>query len=383
MRVGFDVAKAFGPRDGIASYTVNLLSALAARAETCGDRFSLHLYAVGIDAEPEQWDQALGDLPASAVRHPGRHPAQDDLDLFHTTSFTDPGFFAGPVLFTIHDLTFLSHPQFHLPTNRAHCLLATLRAVWQGATLLVDSQATADEVGRWFVVARERLRVVYPAASPVFVRLGADELTDARRRISDRFGLDGSFVLSVATFEPRKNLSRLIEAYLGIDESLRQKTPLVLVGSSGWKQESTLSSLLDSAPPGSVLRLGSVEESELIALYNCASVVAYPSLVEGFGLPVLEAMACGAPVLTSNVSSLAEVAAAAALCVDPLDPIAIRTGLEMLLHDRSLRRRYREAGLARAADFSWETAVEQVVDLYDEARIAADLAAPSGRPEGR
>ena len=361
MRIGFDVAKVFGPRDGIASYTTSLLDVLAARAESSGE-FSLHLYAGNGDVEPEGWERALGHLPGSAVRRPGRHPNRDDLDLFHTTSFTDTGFFRGPVLFTVHDLTFLTHPEYHQSVNRAHCLRSTLRALWQGATLAVDSQATADEVRRWFHVPPERMQVVYPAASSVFVLLDGVELAAAKRRLADRFGLDGPFVLSVGTLEPRKNVARLIEAYSGIDPELRRSTPLVLVGDGGWKQQAAFA----GEWPDFVRRLGKVDERDLVALYNAATVVAYPSLVEGFGLPVVEAMACGTPVLTSNVSSLVEVGGDAAVSVDPFDAAAIRGGLEALLRDPSLRRRCREAGFRHAAGFSWQKAADQVIGIYRE-----------------
>ncbi len=361
MRVGFDVAKVFGPRDGIASYTASLLDVLAARAESGGE-FSLHLYAGDADVEPEDWERALGHLPGSAVRHPGRHPDRDDLDLFHTTSFTDTGFFDGPVLFTVHDLTFLTHPECHQSVNRAHCLRSTLRAVWQDATLAVDSRATADEVRRWFHAAPERIQVVYPAASSAFAALDGAQLAAAKRRLADRFGLDGPFVLSVGTLEPRKNIARLIEAYSGLDPALRKGTPLVLVGDGGWKQAATFAGKW----PEYMRRLGKVDERDLVALYNAASVVAYPSLVEGFGLPVVEAMACGTPVLTSNVSSLVEVGGDAAVCVDPFDAGAIRGGLQALLGDPSLRRRCREAGFQHAAGFSWRKAADQVIGIYRE-----------------
>ncbi len=371
MRIGFDVAKVFGPRDGIASYTTSLLEVLAARTGSGGE-FSLHLYAGDVDAGPEDWDQALGHLPACALRHPGRHPDQDDLDLFHTTSFTDTGFFDGPVLFTVHDLTFISHPEVHRSVNRAHCLRSTLRAVWQDATLAVDSRATADEVRRWFHVPPERMQVVYPAASSVFAPLDEDRLAGARRRLADRFGLDGPFVLSVGALEPRKNLARLIEAYAGLDPDWRDTSPLVLVGDGGWKPAAVFS----GEWPDFARRLGKVDEADLVALYNAASAVAYPSLVEGFGLPVVEAMACGTPVLTSNVSSLAEVAGDAAVCVDPFDVAAIRNGLEALLGDRSLRSRCRRAGFLRAAEFSWERTADQVIGIY------RDLASQPGASTG-
>ena len=367
MRIGFDVAKVFGPRDGIASYTTSLLDVLADRARSSGG-FSLHLYAGDVDAEPEDWDRTLGHLPGSAIPHPGRQPDRDDLDLFHTTSFTDTGFFDGPVLFTVHDLTFLTHPECHQPVNRAHCLRSTLRAVWQDALLAVDSEATADEVRRWFHLPAERMQVVYPAPSPVFVALEGGERAAAERRLAERFGVEGPFVLFVGTLEPRKNLARLIEAYSGLDPALRRSTPLVLVGGGGWKQQVVFS----ADWPESVRRLGRVDEPDLVALYNAASVVAYPSLVEGFGLPVVEAMACGTPVLTSNVSSLVEVGGDAALCVNPLDVAAIRGGLESLLRDPSMRRRCREAGFQHAARFSWQRAADQVIAIYGEMARAAD-----------
>lgn len=361
MRIGFDIAKVFGPRDGIASYTTSLLDVLADRAQSAGG-FSLHLYAGDVDTEPEDWERTLGHLPGSAVPHPGRHPDQDGLDLFHTTSFTDTGFFDGPVLFTVHDLTFLTHPGYHRVINRAHCLRSTLRAVWQDAMLAVDSQATADEVRRWFHVPAERMQVVYPAPSSVFVALEGENLAAAKRRLADRFGIEGPFVLSVGTLEPRKNVARLIEAYSGLEPDLQASTPLVLVGDGGWKQRAVFT----ADWPESVRRLGKVDEQDLVALYNAASVVAYPSLVEGFGLPVVEAMACGTPVLTSNVSSLVEVGGDAALCVDPVDVSAIRRGLESLLRDGSLRRRCREAGFRHAARFSWRQAADQVIGIYRE-----------------
>ena len=171
----------------------------------------------------------------------------------------------------------------------------------------------------------------------------------------------------MGTLEPRKNVARLIEAYGALDPALRAAAPLVLVGDGGWKR----AAVLGGAWPDFVKRLGVVEEEDLVALYNAASVVAYPSLVEGFGLPVVEAMACGTPVLTSNTSSLAEVGGDAALCVDPFDVGAIRDGLAALLSDPSLSRRYRDAGLVRSARFSWRRAAHQVAEIYGEVAVSA------------
>lgn len=362
MRVGFDVSKIFGPRDGVARYSVSLLQALAEEAEERDGTPALHLYSLGAEPDGPAWKRLLDGLPAGVRRGPGRWPRRRDVDVFHVPSFSDPACFDGPVVFTIHDLTFLTHPEFHVPDNRNQCLLGTLRAVAQGATILAVSHATADEVRRWFALPEERLRVVYEAASTEFVAFEGEQLEAAVERLSTRFGLEAPFVLSVGSLEPRKNIARLIEAYGRLAAKTRNTTPLVLVGGSGWKEDAAFGGVW----PDFVRRLGSVEEEDLVALYNVASVVAYPSLVEGFGLPVVEAMACGTPVLTSNTSSLAEVGGDAALCVDPLDVAGIRDGLEALLADASLRRRYRRAGLARAAGFSWRKAAEDVIGIYGD-----------------
>ena len=360
MRVGFDVSKIFGPRDGVARYSVSLLQALAEEAEARGGTPALHLYSLGADVGSRAWRRLLEELPGNVRRGPGRWPRRRHVDLFHIPSFSDPACFDGPVVFTIHDLTFLTHPEFHVPDNRNQCLLGTMRAVSRQATILAVSEATAEEVRKWFVLPEDRLRVVYEAASPVFVAFSGPEFEAARERLVERFGLDGPFVLSVGSLEPRKNIARLVEAYAELDPESRSSTPLVLVGGSSWKEDHAFGGVW----PDFVRRLGAVEEEDLVALYNVASVVAYPSLVEGFGLPVVEAMACGTPVLTSNTSSLAEVGGEAALCVDPLDVAAIRHGLEALLGDAALRAHYRQAGLARAAGFSWRKAAKEVIEIY-------------------
>ncbi len=362
MRVGFDVSKLFGPPDGVARYSRSLLEALAAAAAASGTELELVLHVLGGDVGPGDWRRLLADLPGPVRRGAGRWPRRGDVDLFHVPSFADPARIDGPVVFTVHDLTFLTHPHFHVPANRNQCMLSTLRAIERGAAVIAVSAATAREVRRWFDLSPERLRVVHEAASDAFAPLVGEERRAAARSLRDRFGLDGPFILSVGTLEPRKNVGRLVAACEGLDRALRDRTPLVLVGGAGWKR----GAVQRGDWPGFVRRLGAVDEEDLVALFNQASVVAYPSLVEGFGLPVLEAMACGTPVLTSNCSSLAEVAGDAAVCVDPTDVLAIRDGLKSLLLDASLRERCRDAGLKRAASFSWRRAADETIAFYRE-----------------
>jgi glycosyltransferase involved in cell wall biosynthesis len=182
--------------------------------------------------------------------------------------------------------------------------------------------------------------------------------------VRKRYGLHKPFVLYVGTIEPRKNLTRLVLAFA----QAQRRNPdleLILVGQLGWHYASLLKTIEDLKLGTAVRRLGYVPGEDLPALYNLARLLAFPSLYEGFGLPVVEAMACGTPVLTSNGSSLAEIAAGASYLIDPLDVIDIAHGLSWLATDDDLHASLHAAGLARAAQFSWQHAAEETVRVYD------------------
>lgn len=342
VRIGVDVSKALPPRDGIGRYTAELVRALTAAG------LEPRLYALDRGA----------DLGLAAPLFPGAapslDPASDGLDVFHATAWTLPAGYRGPVVFTCHDLTFLSHPEHHTLVNKVRCLTGLLEARLAGAVFLAVSHATARELADRLGLGDDDVRVVHHAASAAFRPLAAGE---ARRRVAERFGVDAPYVLAVGTLEPRKNLGRLAAAWAGLPEELRRRHPLLVAGAEGWM-------LADGDLPRSVRRLGFVEQDDLVALYGAAAVFAYPSLAEGFGLPVVEAMACGAPVVTSDVSSLPEVAGAAARLVDPLDVDALGAALRELLERPDERERLRELGLRRAAEFSWEATARRTIELY-------------------
>jgi glycosyltransferase involved in cell wall biosynthesis len=220
-------------------------------------------------------------------------------------------------------------------------------AARRACALLCISDATRQELVARFPKAAASATVTPLAADPAF---GQPAPADAD--VSSRHGIARPYVLSTATVEPRKNLPRLIEAFATLPDDLRDGHELVLVGARGWEEEETLAAVQRHA--GSVRTLGYVEDDDLRALYRGATVFAYPSLGEGFGLPVLEAMTAGVPVLTSNRSSLPEVAGGAARLVDPEDTGAIRDGLAALLGDPAERDRRAAAGRERARAFSWD-----------------------------
>jgi alpha-1,3-rhamnosyl/mannosyltransferase len=206
----------------------------------------------------------------------------------------------------------------------------------------------------------------YPAA--------ADKTTVVPLAADDRFrpgdaarhpGPDGPFVLVVGTLEPRKNLPRLIEAFAGLDPALRERYRLVLAGANGWQTDETFASIAEHE--NEITTLGYVSDDDLAALYRAAELVCYPSLYEGFGLPVLEAMQSGTAVLTSSTSSMPEVGGDAARYVDPLDVDDIRAGLEQLLADADERERLARLGRERSESFSWERTARETLALLEAA----------------
>jgi glycosyltransferase involved in cell wall biosynthesis len=225
--------------------------------------------------------------------------------------------------------------------------------------LIAISASTREELERRFAGARGRTTVAHPAADARFSPTPAA----GEREVLDRHRLTRPYVLATGTLEPRKNLPRLIEAFVGLPEHVRAGWQLVLAGAAGWQTDATFAAIQRH---GELVRaLGYVPDEELPCLYRQAELVCYPSLYEGFGIPVLEAMQCGTAVLTSNVSSMPEVGGEAARYADPRDVAAIRRALAELLGDRGLRERCAVAGLEQARRFDWDDTARRVLDVLE------------------
>jgi alpha-1,3-rhamnosyl/mannosyltransferase len=280
--------------------------------------------------------------------------------------------FDGVALTTVHDLSWLNHPETH-PPERVRFLERHLpRSLEQSAAVFTDSHFIADEIFAKLGVPRAKLRVV---------PLGVDAAYHPRTRdecaaVLHRHGLgDRAYLLVVATQEPRKNLARLARAYASLPATLRVRHPLVVVGARGWLNAELERALAPLEASGEARRLGYVEESDLPLLYAAAHAFAFPSLYEGFGLPVLEALASGVPVLTSRGSSLEEIVGGRdgdlAVCVDALDERALQRGIERVLTDAEWRARVSAAGVAHAHAFTWGRCVDATVAVYREALASA------------
>jgi glycosyltransferase involved in cell wall biosynthesis len=287
------------------------------------------------------------------------------IDLFHATEHLLPVLRRTPSVFTLHDAAYVHFPQYHLPRNRLFLRLMMPRFLKRTQAVITVSEFTRQDAVRLYSVPPDRLFVIPEGVDAAFHPIAEpDTLAEVRRR----YRLPERFILFVGTIEPRKNLITLIEAYAALrqraDSSLA--TPgLVIAGGKGWLYADFFDRLRALGLQEAVTLTGYVPDADLPALINCASVFAFPSLFEGFGLPVLEAMACGVPVVCSTAASLPEVVGEAGLLVPPEDVAGWVEALRRVLDDPALAARLRAQGLARAATFTWEAAARQTMQVYE------------------
>jgi glycosyltransferase involved in cell wall biosynthesis len=285
----------------------------------------------------------------------------DQLDVVHSVCMGYPVATRKPLVVTIHDLGPLTHPEF-FSHNRPWVMERALKqAVDKAATVVAISQATADEILSLHPQAADRVRVVHSGVAEQFFEEPDPAALDGLDLPPD----DVPFILTAGSLNPRKNV-------LGVMQALRhalQDIPhhLVLAGGGGWDMEQLQQELGSSDLAARVHRLGFVSDEALRALYRRAAMYVHPSLYEGFGLTLLEAMAAGTPVVTSNRSSLPEIAGDAALLVDPTDPNAIAEAVIRLANDQGLVDTLREKGFARARSFSWNKTAQTMKEIYQDA----------------
>lgn len=289
---------------------------------------------------------------------------KNPVDVLHV-QFTAPPFCPCPVVVSIHDLSFEHLPETFKRRSRTQLRLTVRHSARRAARILSLSEHTRQDIIETYGVPPQRVTAIPLAAPDHF-----GPVTDYRelQRVRHNYGIDGDYILSVGSIQPRKNLARLVRAYASLRESgSADKLPkLVLVGKRAWLYDETLRVLDETKIKDAVVLTGYVPESDLPALYSGALCFVYPSYFEGFGLPPLEAMKCGAAVIVGNRTSLPEVVGDAALTVDPFDVDAIARAIRKLVNDTSLRRELSVKGLQRANEFNWRETARKTLAVYKE-----------------
>lgn len=373
MRIGIDYAAAVNQVAGIGRYTRCLVSALAEV-----DRDNEYVLFYGRRREQPKLPLAetpnfrgkmlpLSDWALTVLWHRLGVPVPLDvltgrLHLLHSPDFVLPPLWRGAAVLTVHDLSFILFPECADSRLRAYLTKAVPLSVARADLVLVDSENTKNDVICLLDAAPERVEVLYLGVEDHF-RPVADEAR--RAAVRAKYGLEGPFLLTVGLIEPRKNLTRLLEAYRDLRMRRRGwECRLVIAGPKGWLYEEVFRKVGELKLQDSITFLGFVAEEDLPVLYSLADLFVYPSLYEGFGLPPLEAMACGVPVVCSNAAALPEVVGDAAVTFPPTDTQALSAAVEEVLDREALRRTLVERGLKRAGQFSWRAAAQRLVELY-------------------
>jgi glycosyltransferase involved in cell wall biosynthesis len=297
-------------------------------------------------------------------------------DVFHAPATVGPYWQPCPAVFTLHDLAVIRYPGAFDPLWRWWAREALHVVVPRAAAVIAVSESSRRDAIEQLGLQPERVHVVYHGCDPLFRPIADAPLRDA---VIDRLGLREPFILSVGTLEPRKNVTRLLQAFRRLKDEYSVRHQLVVVGGKGWLYRTIFDEVQRLGLVGQVMFTGYVAREDLPALYGAAELLVYPSLYEGFGLPPLEAMACGCPVVTSDRSSLPEVVGEAAICVDPTDVGGMADAIAAVIHDPTRRVEMIRRGLERARLFSWERAAEETLEVYALAmQRGAGLAAEVG-----
>ncbi len=364
MRIGIDARLLYYSQAGISQYTKQLTRAMA-RLNTDDEFIIFH---------SRKDDKQLVEAPnfkRVSLWTPCHHRLETFIlpmevlphapRILHSPDFIPPKFGLWRSVITVHDLSFLLYP--NLQTRDSARYYGQIdQAVKQVDHIIAVSQSTKNDLVHLLGCPANKISVIYEAASPVYRPM----VVDAGQAVAQKWQVEGDYILFVSTIEPRKNIPTLLRAFRNLLDEYRINVKLLFAGSKGWLYEEIFRLVEELKLTSNVRFLGRVDNSDLVELYNAARLFVYPSTYEGFGLPPLEAMACGTPVITSNVSSLPEVVGDAALLVDPLNIEQLTATIWRALSDENLRSELTWKGLRRAHCFSWERAARETMAVYEK-----------------
>ncbi|GBC95572.1 GDP-mannose-dependent alpha-(1-6)-phosphatidylinositol monomannoside mannosyltransferase [bacterium HR16] len=370
MRVGINVHLLSTTHTGIQHYIRALVPEMATQATSheivlYGESAQLPVPA----GEQVRWVPASRPLRSGAQRVLWeqtvlpRQLRRDGVDVFFSPAFVLPILWGGAGVVTVHDLNFEVSPETIHPVRRAYLRRITRWSAQRARKVIAISQSTASDIVRLYSVPSQKLVVIPYGLDAMFNPENARALEPMVRK---RYSLPERFLLFVGTLEPRKNLPRLLEAYT-LARRQANLPPLVLVGAPGWQHERILAQARRLGIERHILFAGYIPREHLPGVYAAASALLYPSLYEGFGLPPLEAMGCGTPVLASNTSAMPEVVGDGGILIDPRDVQKIADGILRITLDEMLRQQVIKRGLERAKLFRWDEVAEHTLRVLEEA----------------
>ena len=376
IRIAIDAHTVGTKLGGNESYAVNLIEALAQIDST--NNYTIYVTTnEARDRFSNRWPnfKVRSTLPHTPlIRIPLTLSAElrkNPVYVLHV-QFTAPPFCPCPFVVSIHDLSFEHLPQTFKRRSRTQLRLTVRHSARRAARILSLSEHTRGDIVETYGIESNRIEAIPLAAPDHFCRVN-----DKRelQRVRHNYGIEGDYILSVGSIQPRKNLARLIKAYAQLrgDCSADKLPKLVLVGKCAWLYDETLRALDQVGVKDSVVLTGYVPESDLPAIYSSALCFVYPSYFEGFGLPPLEAMKCGTPVIVGNQTSLPEVVGDAGLTVDPFDVDAIAGAIRRLMNDSALRAELSQKGQERASTFTWRETARRTLQIYQDVARSATL----------
>lgn len=363
LKIGIDISRSIGEATGVGIYASSLVDALA-EIDPVNEYV---LYPYFWECFPPDFRKAHAparpnftlrseNAPLAKIQQQWMSQRPDaaagNVDIVHSTGYTSPVFDRTKLVVAIHDLSFVTHPEFHTEANRAFCVREVERAARHAATIIVPSQNSKRDLQKYYKVADDRIAVIPYAADPAFCPTEADDVA----RVLRKHGITGDYLLFVGSVEPRKNLMGLVRAAKG-----RQ---IVVAGPEGWLNSEVHRYINEHNLEDRVRFLGYVDRDDLRALYTGARAFVYPSFYEGFGFPVLEAMACGCPVITSNTPALEEIAAGAARLVTPGDDQELSRAIQEIADNDAARAELKRLGLERASRYTWRDTAVKTLAVY-------------------
>ncbi len=366
MRIGVNCRSFLNKNyTGIGRYAFNLIRSLSAIDDeneyylyAKKSIFSLHKRVPSIKAE--------NFFLKVDYYNSGLQETLGNVDIYHSPSPDSLDIEGVKIIVTVHDLIFKTFPQGHTQKTIESTERQFRHIVKSASKIICVSQNTIDDLYKYFDLEKNQAALVYQGVDKgVFYPMEWEENFLAKKVIRSK-GIDGKFVLSVGTIEPRKNLENLIYSFNILKSRKKFDGKLAIVGMKGWMSEGIAALVRKLELKNDIIFLGYLSDVELRYFYNNAEVFVFPSFYEGFGFPIIEAFCCGAPVVTSNVSSCPEIAQNAALITDPYKPSDIAEAIEKILHDDKFRRGLREKGFVRSVDFSFRKMAKETLEVYKE-----------------